>query len=193
MSHPSARNEVHQQIIDALSWVLSLKSAFVSMIEIIEQEHDAIRVADLSGLEKIATHKTEVAQEIEMAVKAINELQALIADHYQTELASETIPANLTGMVAMLSHIVNARQLNGNREVERDLTTLEEAVEECIQMRMEYAPKLQQNKYLVEKMLRIHQENYRFWQRVVSESEATYNSQGSRRDEGRTSLVKVQV
>jgi hypothetical protein len=193
MLSPAKKSHLHQQILDALSWVLSLKSAFNAMIEFIDAEHEHIRNADLAGLEKVGVQKAEVGTEIEMSVKAIKEMQSELTKEYAADLADLEVPENLSGLLIIFSRMIELKGLRGVRETDRDLNTLEEAIEECIAMRKEYAPKLQQNKYLVERMLHIHQENYRFWQGVINESEATYTPYGSRKGDARNSLLKVQA
>jgi hypothetical protein len=193
MLSPSKKSHLHQQIIDALSWVLSLKSAFNAMIEFIDAEHEHIRNANLAGLEVVGAQKAEVGTEIEMSVKAIREMQSELSKEYSVELSDVEVPENLSGLMVVFSRMIEVKGLRGSRETERDLNTLEEAIEECLAMRQEYAPKLQQNKYLVERMLHIHQENYRFWQGVINESEATYTPYGARKGDARNSLLKVQA
>jgi hypothetical protein len=160
----------------------------------IRDENIAIKKADLPELERIVSAKVLLSDKIESHVLDIMNFNIPVPNQPSqgsTKSKNPTLTAVLQmAQKALENGAVDERELRKCLEV---MSNCERLVQEIVELRKTAELEVKVNRDVLERMLRIQQENYRFWQSVAAESESTYDADGQKRGDARTSIVKVQI
>jgi hypothetical protein len=160
----------------------------------IRDENIAIKKADLPELERIVSAKVLLSDKIESHVLDIMNFNIPVPNQPSQDSTKKKNPT-LTAVLQMAQKAlengaVDERELRKCLEV---MSNCERLVQEIVELRKTAELEVKVNRDVLERMLRIQQENYRFWQSVAAESESTYDAGGQKRGDARTSIVKVQI
>jgi hypothetical protein len=160
----------------------------------IRDENIAIKKANLPELERIVSAKVLLSDKIESHVLDIMNFNISVPN--QPNENSPKIPNPTLSAVLQMAQetlkngAVDKQELHKCLEV---MTNCERLVEKIIELRQTAELEVKVNRDVLERMLRVQQENYRFWQSVAAESESTYDAGGQKRGDARASIVKVQI
>jgi|GEM_PF-1862121 len=183
MQNPNAYFE--SRLADYLKAIESIESAYVEVANQLEPEHRAIMQRDLKEIERITPIKVLAGEKFECAVSAFKKA-------WRHEVMNKDDRGSVS-LGSVLTYLKEQSKVFTEDSAQALMTSCERAFERLVKLREKTEPRMKMNKYLLEKMLRFHQENYRFVQEVLAESEATYGNQGNRNVTQRHSIITVKV
>lgn len=177
--------------------VESLLTLYDEILLVLDQDKVAIRGRDMVALESQATRKVRISDEIEERFSTIKEI--VLNLHRCSERMSELIPlpsgAALTGVVAWLEVVGTNSTISGlpKQVLSHVLKGLRAMAERLVEIHRGSKPALEANRYLLQQLLIIQQENFRFWQEVAQATMSNYNAQGEQKAAGGRSVLQVKA
>ena len=177
--------------------VESLLKLYDEILLVLDQDKVAIRGRDMGSLETQATKKVRISDEIEERFSTIKEI--VLNLHRCSERMPELTPlppgAALTGVVAWLEGVGENATISGlpKQVLSHVLIGLRSMAGRLVEIHRKSQPALEANRYLLQQLLIIQQENFRFWQEVAQATMSNYNAQGEQKAAGGRSVLQVKA
>lgn len=170
-----------------------LSDRYREVVKLIDAEHALVNHSDLEGVESITVKKINLGNIIEKEVQQLfvlfEDIRKQVNQYYGPY---DDDPMDLSGLVSRLSSIKIDANLEG-KVLKFEISKLANAFKVFRELRSKYQPKLEMNRYLLSKVLRNHQETFRFWQSVAAESEATYGEKGMTKAQHAEPILRVKT
>ncbi|NRA67068.1 MAG: flagellar protein FlgN [Pseudobacteriovorax sp.] len=184
-----------QLVLESQDAVIDVNSSLDDLLTVIEEEKKAIEASDINLVEQALERKLEVeadsrsrSLQLTLAFQKLVEYlrsQGMIGESPLglTELWQEEFELQNTKSENLFEEKLFFHEWKKTKEV---FQRFKVAYENC-------QIKIEANKYLIEKLLNHHRETYRFWQGIISESQATYGAKGLPKDQVATSTLTIKT
>ena len=179
--------------IELSDYLVRLTSLYQELDRIVTREHSAIEKSDFDMVEDLLVDKEKVGEGIVECTDRIMEFSRnLIScdDGRKTPLPFLGI-SGLHQSLISLSHSVEG-QLEKS-VFDHVSNKLQKEVERFFKVFKRVKPRVEQNRYIVSKLLSRQRQNIRLWQETMSSSEGTYNEGGSTPFTGQCSVIQIKA
>ena len=145
--------------------------------ELLRRERDTYRNHEVGANERVADEKSRAADLIEKTVanlkKSLRALATVVGDSVIEDMS-------LSKSSLLFSRVCSWSEQKGlGGKVLRHLSMeIEQRVEKLLSQSQIVQPKLEVNRFYIDRLSENHRENYAFWQRVLSEFGSTYDNKG---------------
>jgi rhamnogalacturonyl hydrolase YesR len=197
MSQGSRLETIIALAADLKDSLQGLFDAHARLPEVIEVEHRAVENASLAVLEKTAAEKAALGERIEACVATMRRASTKIAEWhgYVCSDADAHSAATVTATIGLLRDL--HRKLGaadfGAAVLEHEINRLEQLHKAFTALHAKISSSLEVNRFVLQKLLAHHQENYRFWRKVDEECNATYSAVGQQNAKGSVSLLSIKA
>jgi hypothetical protein len=179
-----------------LKLITLLTARYANLPEIIAEEHAAMRINDLAGLEQTCKKKTEVGEQIsEHFTEFMAEAEALfIRARGRFEVPSFEAKG-YTEVIQLFDILVGNSEPDSAiaAEVLKRRAQLSEAFRIFRSKFDLIQPMIENNRTVVRTMLEHQQQSFRFWAEIVHEESSSYNASGSRKSKAGNSMINIQA
>lgn len=173
--------ETASNLKDALS---GLVESFQLILPAIENEHNAIKSGDITIIETACIEKSVISNRIEALHLDLRAATQTIHKQHGAMCERSMRLESIQDCVAMLEDLSEAivaasPQDRLTADLLQHLTTrIRRLTVEFEEAAARAKPKIEQNRYVVQTLLRNYQESYRFWVDLAAESQSTYSAKG---------------
>ena len=155
-------------------------SAFPALID---KEHSYVVARDLENLESVVVQKEELTRKISEALEGNRRIGESFSDDYPDQKLDSV--SELLDLVSSLEEVSENQPL---KEVLEKLKNLHDRLQVLIR---DVSFQMEQNKYLITKLMEEKRNNFLFWQEVISDTLASYNRKGVQKGTGPVSIFKI--
>ena len=153
-----------------LEEILSLKNLLMDIFKI---EEEAVVEHNINKIEDVSQKKIGLHQELEEYIRHLNNEVHKIT---QTKMEDAKTLTELKHDVEKMMESDNVKiSFSDQKRLIKSLALFEKVIESFKDIK----PKIEKNRYLIETLLRHHQQSYQFWNDVLKERNSQYNSQGA--------------
>ena len=194
-----AQTTVVEQVIEVASQlkdsILGLQSAYQQLPEIIEREHDAIKIGEFKLVAAACEGKEAVCERIEKLFSVMQMTGERLGKLVLSQWPDRPLPVHLTAYCDAINDL--GQHLNDGsfasqvlNHVAKGVTT---AVAEFMTLYLKIKAQIEANRYLLSNLMHNYQESYRFWQEVSEQVAVSYNSAGIQKAAGRNSGFRARA
>ena len=155
-------------------------SVFPSLID---KEHSYVVARDLESLESVVVQKDELTKKIAEALEGNRK----IADTFSSEYPDRDL-ANVSDLLTLISSLEETSANQSLQDILEKLKNLHDKLQVLIH---DVSFQIEQNKYLITKLMEEKRNNFLFWQEVISDTLASYNRKGIQKGTGPVSIFKI--
>ena len=171
----------------------SLKSRYESVIDIIEEEHENVRYSRLEKLELLTLKKIELGDLIKSETQSLFTIFRKVRELMCSSCSGQSPdPVDLSELVEQLKALEITDTLEG-KVFDFEIGKLSSALLEFKNIKKKYQPKVEMNRYVINKALKNHRETFCFWQSIASESESIYGSKGVAKSKPLDPILRVKT
>lgn len=182
------------KVADLSRCLENLSALYLSVINIIDKEHEQIRLSNLDEIEKLTAEKNELGSSVSEACDTLFKHFELVRDLSRSSLGLSSEVENIHSLTESLDSIDEKEfEVYDFKVLTHEVKKLKEAYQSFSKRKSEYQPKIEMNRYLIGRLLNHHQETFRFWQGIAAEAEATYGSKGVTRNQVNKSTLRVRT
>ncbi len=155
-------------------------SAFPALIS---EEHSYVVARNLEKLEGIVAQKEELTRKISEALES----NRRIGDVFSSEYTDSNLD-NVSDLITLVSSLEEVASNQSLQEIIEKLKNLHDRLQVLIH---DVSFQMEQNKYLITKLMEEKRNNFLFWQEVISDTLASYNRKGIQKGTGPVSIFKI--
>lgn len=156
--------------------------AYSQFPALIEKEHKLVLSKDLEELEGVIRVKEELTNKIHESVLDNKKICAVVESWF--EGVSFTSVSDLINYLSSLDCETGVQFEQALVKLKDIHTKLQKLIEDI-------TPQIEQNRYLLTKLMEEKRNNFLFWQEVISDTLASYNRQGIQKGSGASSIFKI--
>ena len=169
-----------------------LQLLFSELTQLVADEHQAIGESHLPKIEAITSKKIELSENIQ---KLSNQF-AIDFDGLLTSIRSQCAISEEERMsVVDLAEYCEGHLGDSYEDklLKHEMKKVSDLFQELRDLKKKSNPLIEMNQYLVKKLLRHHQETFRFWQGVAAESASIYGEKGTAKQTGSHATIIVRT
>ncbi|SME87823.1 hypothetical protein [Pseudobacteriovorax antillogorgiicola] len=173
--------EIIADISRLREFIESLSELYQRTLSLIDTEHQSIQSSDLKAIGETVKAKQSLAEELKTVTDRIGDGFAKVkgypclASILEHRGYSHAIDLGL--FLSLLADHTFGDSIE-ERVLRHECVKTLKVYEKYQDLQKRFQPKIEMNRYLIQKLLYHHQETFRFWQSIAAESEATYGSKG---------------
>jgi hypothetical protein len=173
-----------------------LMSAYGALPPFLEQEQALIAAGKLGAVDTIVEGKERLGAEIEASFQGLTEVCAEITRLNAAAGLAQGAPTTLTEAVEALAALVaplGGEQTLAAEVARRQITSTRQVVADFLDLHRRVKPRIEANRYLLDRLLDNLRLSYRFWQSMTEQVAVPYNAQGEQSTQGRHSGFLVRA
>lgn len=178
--------------------LVSLCDLYCELPEVIEKEHDALRVSDFETIKLVTIRKNEIGDAIEIQFNIMASYTEKVSLKHASLTHADLQVSKATGMHAIVSRLQDIQGTSQPGNLAHDVLShvivgLKDAIDTFEHKMLVIQPLVEMNRKVVGTMLTSYRESYRFWQELSEESVSSYSKDGVQKSQGRLSGFAVKA
>ncbi len=188
MSLEIHEHQVLQKLLASTTKTIGdVTQAYEKLIDLFEDEYLAAGSHDINKYEKSAISKVEVSDLVLKKTQSFFSEYEQIASITRRESSFKSLTQVISFLVEITSLVID------NQATIRLLNKNLKAIRRLKSFFFEVKPKLEKNRLVLQRLLKNHQESYKFWQWAVATRDSSYDSKGPKVNKTALSQIQVKV